>query len=474
MGYFDESSDDEEQKPQKAPYDQQRKRYDQQYDEEDPLDAFMKTLNNEVSADPPQKRIRLDLQEEQEGQPIEEDTRKLCSQHKINYSTEPFRKNFWDIIRTENGFKWREVHKVSISEPFDPILNFEELKEIASPKLLEEISFSKPTIVQSQSLPVILSGRDALIGAATGQGKTFAYLWPACIHIRYSNVKDHPVALVLVPTRELAQQVASHKLDCRTITLIGGQEKQFWKQKRVDLIVATPGRLLDEAKKDLAYITFVVIDECDKMLSMGFVSQVEEILGRLRPDRQTVLLSATLRRKQNQWLKSDYVSIQVGPGECENVEQEVVIVPHRQAKIQFVQSLVEAGTTLVFVATREECEIVGSTLGAATLHGDQHQTTRNSALRDFRKGKISMLIATDIASRGLDIANIQTVVSMDAPRSWEQHIHRVGRAGRLGQKAGMVYILVTRKEQKFVRQLIDHWERDGRSISPQLRDLVRT
>jgi hypothetical protein len=354
MGWFDDDDSDgeDEQKP---------KALDTHDDDEDPLDAYMKSLEKPptTQANAPPRPDRLDVENEDEGT-IHWEERRVESEedeidasrqaqhaltstfHKagskqtnvsiqldivrhdeIQYNT--FNKVFLERTETPAGHAWRQQEAVVCTPiPFDPITSFQSIAALLG-DVLERIRSSgyvDPTPVQAQTLAVALAGQDALVTASTGSGKTLAYVWPMIIHMTQQQPSttqlQGPVGLVLVPTREIAVQV--HKqvksMTKSSIAITGGVNRyqlvQDLKRNPAHIVVATPGRLLDvlSIKKNglsLHNVTFVVLDECDRMLDMGFESQVKEILNQVRPDRQSLLLSATLGRKielvARQWLK---------------------------------------------------------------------------------------------------------------------------------------------------------------------------
>ncbi|KAI2510732.1 DEAD box helicase-like protein [Fragilaria crotonensis] len=542
MGWFDDDDSDgeDEQKP---------KALDTPDDDEDPLDAYMKSLETPQStqANAPPRPDRLDVENEDEGTihwkerrvESEEDEIDAARQahhalsstfHKagskqtnvsiqldvlrhdeIQYNS--FSKAFLERTETPAGQAWRQQEGVVCTPiAFDPITSFQSIAALLG-DVLERIRLSgyiDPTPVQAQTLAVALAGHDALVTASTGSGKTLAYVWPMIIHMTQQQPSTDqlqgPVGLVLVPTREIAQQV--HKqvksMTKSSIAITGGVNRyqlvQDLKRNPAHIVVATPGRLLDvlSIKKNglsLHNVTFVVLDECDRMLDMGFESQVKEILNQVRPDRQSLLLSATLGRKielvARQWLKNP-IRIAIGQTgrASDHVQQHVMILPNVEAKKAWLQQmlpiLVDVGLTLVFVATRVECEALAeairesnpSNLKLATLHGDKHATDRQDALRAFTKGQVSALIATDVAARGLD-TNVATVISFDPAKNLDVHVHRIGRAGRLAKdeqeyREGTAYTLLTKKDADFAHVLMNSFERDGGEISPELRQLAQT
>lgn len=465
-------------------------------------------------------------------------------------ATNPFLSKFWDGEDTILGSDWRRDHDVKLRSiehhnkrtglgfensnanvnpttntvVMDPILSFQYLSDVFGEPLIQEIfaqKYTAPTLVQAQTLPIAMSGLDCLITAATGQGKTLAYIWPICVHLKnqppLQPTEMGPLALVLVPTRELALQVqkqAKPMLNAvlvagrplRSRAVIGGQGKYMLTQELkksggIELVVATPGRLLDVVSDtkglSLKRITFLVLDEADKMLHMGFEQQVNLILQQIRPDRQTLMLSATMgsriEKVATEWLKAERaLRICVGrTGEVsENVEQHVMVLPNESAKeaflIEMLPILKEVGRIIVFVSTRIKCEYLAELVRSrtshvlvATLHGDKHQTDRTTAVRDFSKGNVNVLIATDVAARGLDIPNVQTVLSFDPAKDLDSHVHRLGRAGRLSKEtnrnsSGSAYTLLTKSNADFANVLLGALRRQGKDVSSELENLAGT
>jgi superfamily II DNA/RNA helicase len=359
---------------------------------------------------------------------------------------------------TYEGHKWRKEHHISCQPPVDPIYDFAELRDIFPPQVMEwnrNKNLTQPTLVQSQTLGVSLCGKDAIVTASTGSGKTLSYLWPLITHLmanlggnnnksnssNNNNNHNDPNsgggglelarkhkcrALVLVPTRELALQVEQvaksllSKLPLSALAITGGNLGRYELSKQLQstkphLIVATPGRLLDvlsaqqKSKQDwlLPNITFLVLDEADKMIQMGFANQVTQIIQNLRPDRQSLLVSATfdsrLQRRCQEWMHEP-IRISVGKtGESsKNVLQHVICLPTSGAKFEFLkQSLptfIEVGRTIVFCAKRQGVEALANDLrpfmAVETLHGDKHPSDRKTALKAFTKGEIKILVAT--------------------------------------------------------------------------------
>lgn len=355
------------------------------------------------------------------------------------------------------------------------------------------------------ALAVALTGKDAIITASTGSGKTLAYLWPLATHLIENNKKSR--ALVLVPTRELALQVEKvakslfTKLPFKALAITGGnlgryQLSQALVKTRPHLIIATPGRLLDvlsaqqKSKQDwlLKEISFLVLDEADKMLQLGFAPQVTQVLENLRPDRQSLLTSATLHsrleRHCHDWMNSpSRISIGRTGRSSEHVEQHVMCLPTLEAKQEFMKEMLptfcNVGRTLVFCARRDECEALAQILHhiepLQTLHGDKHPSDRKAALKAFTKGQVKLLVATDVAGRGLDIPQVCTVINYDPAKNWDTHVHRIGRAGRLSaeqQQSGAAYTLLLPSNADFASVLVQAYAREQRPVSEELRNLA--
>jgi len=445
------------------------------------------------------------------------------------------RMSFWTAADTAAGREWRRSNLVTCQPgAIDPIFALEELRDAFGASLLRECrerGLASPTLVQQQTLPAALSGRDCLVTAPTGQGKTLAFAWPLVVHVAAAIEKEFsgteapadpgilgPSALVLCPTRELALQVhkqiqpmlrAATSSRAKSKVVIGGQGRyvlwqELQKLGRVDVVVATPGRLLDvlvstttkagssKSRRGLTLerTSFCVLDEADKMLAMGFEQQVRQILSRIGiRNRQTMLLSATMSRRiesvAREWLCASNVRIAVGvTGQASaHVQQHVMVLPNIEAKQNFLLEMLptfeQVGRTIVFVATRTGCEVLAAAVRSKvsrveTLHGDRHQSDRNRAVKALKDGTVSILIATDVAARGLDIPHVSTVVNCDAAKCLDSHCHRVGRAGRLSngqQETGSAYTLLTPKDAGFARLLLTAWEREGREIPTDLREL---
>ncbi|KAF6722997.1 putative ATP-dependent RNA helicase DDX17 [Oryzias melastigma] len=365
-------------------------------------------------------------------------------------------------------------------------------------------NFKEPTAIQAQGFPLALSGRDMVGIAQTGSGKTLAYLLPAIVHINhqpYLDRGDGPICLVLAPTRELAQQVQQVACDygkssrIKSTCVYGGAPKgpQIRDLERgVEICIATPGRLIDfleSGKTNLRRCTYLVLDEADRMLDMGFEPQIRKIVDQIRPDRQTLMWSATwpkeVRQLAEDFLK-DYVQINIGALELSanhNILQIVDVCMESEKDQKLIQLMEEImaekeNKTIIFVETKKRCDDLTRRMRrdgwpAMCIHGDKSQPERDWVLSEFRSGKAPVLIATDVASRGLDVEDVKFVINYDYPNSSEDYIHRIGRTARSTNK-GTAYTFFTPGNVRQARELIRVLEEARQAINPKLLQLVET
>ncbi len=342
--------------------------------------------------------------------------------------------------------------------------------------------YAAPTPIQAKAIPFILDGRDILARAQTGTGKTDAFALPLVeILSRTEGNGQDPRALVLAPTRELALQVGETiKAYARTVSLrctvvYGGVriEPQIERLKRgIDILVATPGRLLDLVEQghlDLSEIAFLVFDEADRMLDLGFQEEISRILALVPAERRTMLFSATytqqIRNLAGIMLQNPEI-IEVTPSKtaAESVVQKVHLVaqPNKLSLLIHLISRGDWSQVLVFTRTKHGAnriteKLVAQDLSAAALHGNKSQSLRTRTLAEFKSGAIRILVATDVAARGLDISNLPYVVNFDMPSIPEDYVHRIGRTGRAGV-IGIAVSLVSHEEETHLRsieQLLD-------------------
>jgi len=349
---------------------------------------------------------------------------------------------------------------------------------------LVALGYEEPTPIQREAIPPLLTGRDLLGQAGTGTGKTAAFALPLLQRIHQETRSDdearRPRALILVPTRELAMQVAEavHKyghaaFGTVVVPVYGGQamQQQLRALKRgVDVVVATPGRALDHIRRrsiDLSDARFVVLDEADEMLDMGFAEDLEAILDELPAERQTALLSATIaprvasiaERHLNDPVRVKIHREKAAAGEIPRVRQTAYVVSreHKLAALGRVLDIEDPASAIVFCRTRGEVDQLSESLSAhgyraAALHGGLTQEQRDRVMRRFRDGSIELLIATDVAARGLDIENVSHVVNYDVPMSPDAYVHRIGRTGRAG-RAGAAITFAEPRERRYLRNI---------------------
>jgi len=360
--------------------------------------------------------------------------------------------------------------------------------------------FTAPSPIQCQAWPMALSGRDVVAIAQTGSGKTISFALPAMLHINAQPLLapgDGPIALVLAPTRELAVQIQQEctkfgsNSRIRNTAIYGGAPKgpQIRDlQRGVEIVIATPGRLIDmleTGKTSLRRVTYLVMDEADRMLDMGFEPQIRKIVGQIRPDRQTLMFSATWP-KDVQKLASDFLAdmIQVNIGSMEltanhNIKQNIEICTDFEKRGKLVKHLdqisSENAKVLIFVGTKRVADDITKYLRqdgwpALAIHGDKEQRERDWVLGEFKGGRSPILIATDVASRGLDVKDVGYVINYDFPNNCEDYIHRIGRTGRAGQK-GVSFTYFTTDNAKQARELITILREAKADVPSQLEEM---
>ena len=338
-------------------------------------------------------------------------------------------------------------------------MTFKDLKlELPILKALEKQGYTQPTPIQEQAIPILLKGHDLLGVAQTGTGKTAAFGIPILNHLLKENNsgqgKRKIKALVVTPTRELAIQIAENFTDysqfthLRNTVIFGGvkQSKQVASlQQGVDILVATPGRLLDLMNQ--GYITFrdlkyVVLDEADQMLDMGFIHDVKKIIAKLPPNRQSLFFSATMPKtivELSQKMLGDFERITIKPEQAtaEKVKQGVYFVSKNNKPNLLIHLLEQRpqDSVLVFSRTKHGANKIVKTLDkakikSAAIHGNKSQAQRQKALGEFKDGSLKVLIATDIAARGIDVDDLALVINYDLPNVSETYVHRIGRTGR--------------------------------------------
>eukprot|EP01120_Amphizonella_sp_Union-15-10_P011712 TRINITY_DN5033_c0_g1_i2.p1 TRINITY_DN5033_c0_g1~~TRINITY_DN5033_c0_g1_i2.p1 ORF type:complete len:469 (+),score=74.06 TRINITY_DN5033_c0_g1_i2:525-1931(+) len=374
--------------------------------------------------------------------------------------------------------------------------------------------FEQPTPVQKHSLPIIMGGRDLMACAQTGSGKTAAFLFPTIAKISASPAKDsrlvgsdfnkrrkvYPSCLVLAPTRELASQIHkearkfTYRSPLRSVVVYGGADlnKQIRElEKGCDILVATPGRLCDimeRGKISLAEVQYLCIDEADRMLDMGFEKQIRHIVENedmpTTAQRQTLMFSATfpkeIQRLAQDFL-NDYIFLRVGRvgSTTDFITQHIKMVDDFSKKDALLDEIEAVkGLTLVFVETKRSADSLEEWLYRAgyevtSIHGDRTQYEREAALASFRSGKTPILVATDVAARGLDISNVTHVINYDLPSDIDDYVHRIGRTGRVGNP-GLATAFFTEKNKNLSRDLIKLLTETGQEVPEWLHDAAAT
>ncbi|MBN8206049.1 DEAD/DEAH box helicase [Microbacterium esteraromaticum] len=354
-------------------------------------------------------------------------------------------------------------------------------------RAIRDLGYETPSPIQAATIPLLLQGRDVLGTAQTGTGKTAAFALPVLENLDLTQ--KTPQALVLAPTRELALQVceafeayASRMKDVRVLPVYGGQGYgvQLSALRRgVHIVVGTPGRIMDHQAKgtlDLSELKYLVLDEADEMLKMGFAEDVEQILAQTPSDKQVALFSATMpaaiRRLAQQYLNvPEEVAIKAKTSTNQNITQRYLVVSYAQ-KVDALTRILEVENfdgMIVFVRTKNETETLAEKLrargySAAAINGDVPQVQRERSVNQLKDGKLDILVATDVAARGLDVERISHVVNFDIPTDTESYVHRIGRTGRAGRTGDAISFITPRE-----RYLLKHIEKATRQQPAQMQ-----
>ncbi|KAF7670374.1 hypothetical protein LDENG_00228450 [Lucifuga dentata] len=366
---------------------------------------------------------------------------------------------------------------------------------------MKKHSYEKPTPIQAQAIPAIMSGRDLIGIAKTGSGKTIAFLLPMFRHImdqRPLEESEGPISVIMTPTRELALQITkeckkfSKPLGLRVVCVYGGTgiSEQIAELKRgAEIIVCTPGRMIDMLGANsgrvtnLRRVTYVVLDEADRMFDMGFEPQVMRIVDNVRPDRQTVMFSATFPRAMEALARrilSKPIEVQVGGRSvvCSDVEQHVLVIDEDKKFLKLLEILghyQEKGSVIIFVDKQEHADALLKDLMKASypcmsLHGGIDQYDRDSIINDFKSAACRLMVATSVAARGLDVKQLILVVNYNCPNHYEDYVHRAGRTGRAGNK-GYAYTFITVDQARYAGDIIKALELSGAPIPTELEQL---
>ncbi|KAF4637417.1 hypothetical protein G7Y89_g628 [Cudoniella acicularis] len=495
-------------------------------DEIDPLDAFMEEMGDPFA--PPKnsgsfnKKQSKSSQQEPEAlfgdddvdlNTIEADpddilamaskTRKKKDLPTINYAKldlEPFRKNFYtepaelaEMTEAELADLRLELDgiKVAGKDVPKPVQKWSQCGlNVQSLEVIRKLGYERPTAIQMQAIPAIMSGRDVIGVAKTGSGKTIAFLLPMFRHIRDQRLlegSDGPVGLIMTPTRELATQI--HKeckpflkaMGLRAVCAYGGApiKDQIADLKRgAEIIVCTPGRMIDLLAANsgrvtnLRRVTYVVLDEADRMFDMGFEPQVMKIFANIRPNRQTILFSATMPRIMDASVVAPEIT-------------QIVEVREEKEKFHRLLELLgelydkdEDARTLIFVDRQEKADdllkdLMRKGYPCMSIHGGKDQIDRDSTIDDFKAGVIPIMIATSVAARGLDVKQLKLVVNFDAPNHLEDYVHRAGRTGRAGN-TGTAVTFVTEDQEQFSVGIAKALEQSGQPVPERLNEMRKS
>jgi len=425
-----------------------------------------------------------------------------------------FEKNLYKETSTAAGRGSQEVQNFYLAREItvtgnsirNPVLTFEEPN---FPKTFQSIiknkNFDSPTPIQSVAWPNALAGNDVIGVAQTGSGKTLSFLMPAVVHIQNQEPLaqgDGPIALVILPTRELAQQVQKVAAEygsgerIRNTCVYGGVSKHYQindLRRGSEIVIATPGRLNDFLESGLINLrrcTYLVLDEADRMLDMGFEPQIRKIIDQIRPDRQTLMFSATwpktgtVRRLAADFLKSP-IHLQVGSTSLSanpKILQIIKVCNENEKEDKIFELLgeiykVDTPQTIIFAATKRSCDNLAYYLKeegyqALAIHGDKFQSEREYSLKKFRSGQCNILVATDVAARGLDVAALKFVINYDFPNQVEDYIHRIGRTAR-GGETGTAYTFFTRKNAGQAKELVEILQEAKQEVGSDLKGLIR-
>ncbi|KAI1820232.1 hypothetical protein F4861DRAFT_77201 [Xylaria intraflava] len=511
---------------------------DNEEDEVDPLDAFMNDLETKPKLNTTVKPKKVSQKNSQEPEAYFSDNdydyrkesadpnsflalaakaRKKKDIPAHDYSKidlEPIRKNFW--------VEPSELSEISEAELTDLRLELDGIKvsgkDVPKPvqkwsqcalsrktlDVINSLSFEKPTPIQMQAFPAIMSGRDVIGVAKTGSGKTLAFLLPMFRHIKDQSLlkeNEGPIGLIMTPTRELATQIHRDckpflkSMNLRAVCAYGGApiKDHIAELKRgAEVIVCTPGRMIDLLAANqgrvtnLKRVTYVVLDEADRMFDMGFEPQVMKIFANMRPDRQTILFSATMPRIMDSLAKkvlNNPVEITVG-GRSVVAPEITQIIEIREENTKFLRLLEllgelydkdEDARTLIFVDRQEKAddllkELLRKGYPCMSIHGGKDQIDRDSTIQDFKAGALPILIATSVAARGLDVKQLKLVVNYDAPNHLEDYVHRAGRTGRAGNK-GTAVTFITSDQENCAPGISKALEQSGQPVPEKLEDM---
>lgn len=511
-------------------------------DEEDELEAYMKSIQEE--SDKKIKKARLadptdsasdnddiDARELELEKPVEDleadlaaaiagvnsaankTTKKLNQLSKKEVKYIPFRKNFYVEVPDLAMMTEEEVKELRLSLENVKVVG----KSCPKPatcwaycglsrkvmEVLKKLNYSSPTPIQAQAIPAIMSGRDVIGIAKTGCGKTLSFLLPMFRHILDQprlEKGDGPIAVVITPTRELATQICddaqkfTKTLGLKVVAVYGGpniSEQIGMLKPGAEIVVCTPGRMIEILTvnsgrvTNLNRCTFLVLDEADRLFDMGFEKQIRSIVDLIRPDRQTVMFSATfpkIMEAHARRILTKPIEIQVGGRSvvCKDVHQTIEIIEEDDKFLRLIQVLQKyvdsASSAIIFVSKQEKADSLLEDLMQAydtnclALHGGIDKDDRISTFASFKGGQTKVLVATSVAARGLDVKNCVCVVNYDVPNHYEDYVHRCGRTGRAGNK-GFAHTFITPDQGQYAADIIKALELSGNPIQPELQKL---
>lgn len=399
-----------------------------------------------------------------------------------------------------NSFREKNQMKIIGEGVPKPIIGFEDVDFGAGVlNYFKKKEFKSPMAIQAQGWPMALLGRDMVGIAQTGSGKTISFALPALVHAAAQEPLrpgDGPIALILAPTRELCLQIQEvveeydRFFKMRSLAVYGGVSAFPQRQgirRGVEVLVATPGRLIDLMEQGcihLSRVTYLVLDEADRMLDMGFEPQLRNIIPKTNPDRQTLMWSATWPREVRDLAYSfmkNYIQVTIGEDELtsnKKIHQVVRVCDERDKVDNLVSFLNENDMkVIIFCNKKRTCDTLEYELGkhryyASAIHGDKSQQNRDRVINDFKSGRKNILIATDVAARGLDVKDVQAVINFDFPPNCDSYIHRIGRTARGNQKEGLAIAFFTQEDRGNAAELVNILKNAGQSVPDDLAQIV--
>lgn len=427
----------------------------------------------------------------------------------IEKENEPveFEKNFYRPVNTLTEAQAKNLRdianmKLSGNDIPLPVRDFVSLG--FHPKVVESFQrkgYEEPTPIQAQGWPMALQGRDMVGIADTGSGKTISFVLPALMHAKAQTPlreNDGPIVLILAPTRELVNQIEevvseyAGFYDLRSVAVYGGASIVPQKKAIIrgcEILVATPGRLIDlhdQGFCPLGRVSFLVLDEADRMLDMGFEPQLQRIIPKTNKSRQTLMWSATWPREVRKLAAeyaSDYIQVTIGDDQLRaniKITQEIEVMSWQDKKNKLLDRLSHSGgeKVIIFCNMKRTCDVIESLcldnhLPAAAIHGDKSQGARDSVINSFRSGKRTILIATDVAARGLDVKDVKLVINYDVPKVIDDYVHRIGRTARGSCETGLAYTMVTQEDRPTVPALMSILKESKQEVPSELSSMCR-